>query len=437
MPDGAASGWRAQLAPLIRPILRYASVMGIKATNIATGFIVTLLLARAGGPEVLGSYTMAIQTAQLASILAVVGCDQLALREVAAHLRLGEKATANSHMRYYLRFVTPLAVLVAGLFAGGVMALQAAGLAAAQQGTLIAATGFVAANAFYLMGLGIVRGLGDAVRAQAFDGLFTVPLALGLGLLLLAGGHIAAVPTVIAATACLVASMALLFFLVWRKARDWGHDDSILPPSPWQEGTPMMLISFLMFFAQWLPQFLAGTLGSAGDAGAFRAAWQLAMPFAVVQTTAAMMISPQISGDLRQGRRDAARRRLRRNRYATLASTLPIALPLLIWPKAILTLIFGAAFAGTAPLLQWLVGANMLAILAGASGAVITMSGRSRETVPVMILAAALMAILAFLLVPRFGITGLAMAYAAGHALRVGQGYWLTRRILALPPGST
>ena len=430
MPDGPPSGWRAQLAPLIRPIIRYASVMGIKAGNIATGFIVTLLLARAGGPEVLGSYAMAIQSAQLVSILAVMGCDQLALREVAAHLRLGDRATAHSHVRHYLRFVTPLALLVAGLYAIAVLVLRETGLAPVQQGALLAATGFVTANVYYMMGLGIVRGLGNAVRAQAFDGLYTVPLAIGLGLLLLAGEKIAAVPSVLAATLCLVATMALLFLLLQRQARDWGTDDSTVPPSPWVEGTPMMLISFLMYFAQWLPQFLAGVLGSAVDAGAFRAAWQLAMPFAVVQTTATMMISPHISGDLRQGRRDAARRRLRRNRYATLASTLPIALPLLVWPGAILTLIFGPAFAGTAPLLQWLVGANMLAILAGPSGAVITMAGRSRDTLPAVIVAAMVMASLAILLVPRFGITGLAMAYAAGHALRVVQGWWLTRQIL-------
>lgn len=430
MLDGLPSGWRANIAPLMRPMLRYASVMGIKAGNIATGFIVTLLLARAGGPEVLGSYAMAIQTAQLVSILAVMGCDQLALREVSGHLRLDDKAAANSHVRHYLKFVTPLALLVAGLYAGGVVALQQAGFAAGQEGALIAAAGFVTANVYYMMGLGIVRGLGDAVRAQAFDGLYTVPLALGLGVVLLTGGHIAAVPTVIAATGCLVGAMAFLFFLFWRQARDWGTDESSVPPSPWVEGTPMMLISFLMYFGQWLPQFLAGTLGSAGDAGAFRAAWQLAMPFAVIQSTAAMMISANISGDLRQGRTDAAYRRLRRNRYATLASTLPLALPVLIWPQLILTVVFGPAFAGTAPLLQWLVGANMLAILAGPSGAVITMSGRSRDTLPAVIVAALLMAVLAFVLVPRFGITGLAMAYAASYALRVVQGWWLTRQIL-------
>lgn len=426
MPDAPLSGWRALIAPMVR----YASVMGIKAGNLATGFVVTLLLARAGGPEVLGSYAMAIQTAQLVSILAVMGCDQLALRELSAQLRLGNKAAANSHVRHYLAFVTPLALLVAGLFAGGMLALRAAGLPAAQEGALIAATGFVTANVYYMMGLGIVRGLGNAVRAQLFDGMYTVPLAIGLSIVVLTGGQVAAVSTVLFATVCLVAAMALLFFLLWRQARDWGADETITPPSPWVEGTPMMLISFLMYFGQWLPQFLAGTLGSDSDAGAFRAAWQLAMPFAVIQSTAAMMIMANISGDLRQGRPDAAYRRLRRNRYASVASTLPVALPLLIWPQQILTLLFGPAFAATAPLLQWLVGANMLAILAGPSGAVITMSGRTRETLPTTIAAAVLMAVLAFVLVPRIGLTGLAIAYAASYALRVVQGWWLVRQIL-------
>lgn len=421
-----ARPWRA----LIAPGLRFASVMGIKGGNIAAGFVVTLLLARAGGADVLGSYAMAIQTAQLVSILAIVGCDQLALREVASHLRLGDKATARHHVGHYLRFVAPFAAAITLAFAGGVWALGQAGLDAAQDGALIAATGFVAANALYLMGLGIVRGLGNPVRAQAFDGLFMVPLALGLGGVLLAGGQIGATTAVLAATTCLIATMAVLFWLVWQQMRDWGSAAETPPPSPWREGSPMMVISFLMFFGQWLPQFLAGTLGDAGDAGAFRAAWQLAMPFAVIHTTAQMMISANVAGDLREGKPEAAHRRVRRNRWATLAVSLPVALPLLIWPQPIMQFLFGPDFANTAPLLQWLVGSNMIAILAGASGAVITMAGRSRDTLPVLVASAGLMLVLALLLVPALGMAGLAVAYAAGHVLRVAHGWWLVRRIL-------
>ena len=67
----------------------------VTGASSGLGIETARVLARAGGPEVLGSYAMAIQTAQLVSILAVVGCDQLVLREVAAHLRLGDKAKAD------------------------------------------------------------------------------------------------------------------------------------------------------------------------------------------------------------------------------------------------------------------------------------------------------------------------------------------------------
>jgi O-antigen/teichoic acid export membrane protein len=76
----------------------------------------------------------------------------------------------------------------------------------------------------------------------------------------------------------------------------------------------------------------------------------------------------------------------------------------------------------------------MLGILAGPSGAIITMAGRSRETLIFMVAGAALMLALALVLVPPFGITGLAMAYVAGYGVRIVQGWWLARRILLEKP---
>lgn len=70
-----------------------------------------------------------------------------------------------------LRYVTPLALLVAGFYAASMMALQHVGFADTKEDALIAATGFVTAKVYCRMGLGIVRGLGKAVRAQVFDGL--------------------------------------------------------------------------------------------------------------------------------------------------------------------------------------------------------------------------------------------------------------------------
>jgi O-antigen/teichoic acid export membrane protein len=162
--------------------MRRGAVYGIKVANLGAGMLVALLLARIGGPEVLGSYALAIQTAQLASVLAVLGCDQLVLREVASRLRLGRHDEAAGAIRHYVRFALPMGIVVTLAFGLCVYGLGHAGVAVAADPALLAGTGFVVANIFYLLGLGVMRGLGNPVQAQIFDGLYNLPLVLVLAM---------------------------------------------------------------------------------------------------------------------------------------------------------------------------------------------------------------------------------------------------------------
>lgn len=430
MPDGTVPALKARLAPL----LRFGAVMGIKAANILAGVVVTLLLARAGGPQVLGQFAMAIQTAQLVSILAVMGCDQLALREVAANLRIGQPGTARAHLLHYLGFTARLGTGVALVYAVVVWQLGERGAAAASDGSLMAALAYVVTNVAYLMGLGAMRGLESRIRAQIFDGVHNFPLAIGLGTLLLLGWQVTAVASVLGAAICLAGALLVLFWLLWRSMRLWPHDHATPPPSPWQYGTPMMLISFMMFFSQWLPQFLAGVLVSPQDAGIFRSAFQLALPFTVVQTTTSAMISAAISGDLREGRVNQARRRVRNYRLATLAITLPVALPLILWPGVVVELLFGAKFAAAAPLVQVMVAGNMMGLIAGPNGAVITMAGRNRDTLPIVAGGTLLTLAISLLLTPRIGLIGTALGFAGGLLLRELLSWRIAHRILTEQP---
>jgi O-antigen/teichoic acid export membrane protein len=425
-PTRAPGRARATLDSLIRR----GAVYGIKAANLGAGVVVSLLLARMGGPEALGRYALAIQTAQLVSILAVLGCDQLMLREVAGNLRLGQRDRANSAIRHYLRFSVLPAVLVALIFAGVVLALGRAGFAMAQDPALIAAIGFLLANVFYLLGLGCMRGLGNPVQAQIYDGLFLMPVALVLGGLMLAGRVITPEQAVMLSTAMLFATMVALGFQVRKLTQGWGLDPLTELPAPLQHGLPMTMTSFLVFFLQWLPLFLAGALGSAADAGAFRAAWQLALPLAVIQATTVSAISAQVAGDLKEGRLDQAARRMQRNRVGVLALTLPLAVPLLIWPDVVMTFLFGTEFAGNGDIVRALVAINLFTISAGPLAAVITMAGRNRDTLPWGIASAALQLGLALWLLPRIGQLGLVISYGAAVLLRTASFWQLTRRIL-------
>jgi O-antigen/teichoic acid export membrane protein len=411
-------------------LLRRGGVYAVKAANLGAGVVVTLLLARLGGPESLGSYALAIQTAQLVSILAVLGCDWLLLREVAANLRLGDRATAASAMRHYGRFVMPLALLVTLAYFGLILLLGWLGMPLAQDPAMIAGTGFVTANVVYLMGLGAMRGLGDPLRAQVYDGLYLVPMALLLGGLVLIGQPIGTPAAVGLSTLLLVLTMAGLIASIMRTTRTWGRADDARFASPWREGVPLMISAFLVYLLQWLPLFLAGALGSAADAGSFRAAWQLAFPLAVLQSTTVSAISAGVAGDLREGRLDSARQRLHRNRWGVLALSLPITIPLLIWPEPVMLFLFGPAFAGAGDIVRGLVAINLVSLIAGPVTALITMSGRNSELVPISMISAVLQLLLALWLVPALGMNGLVISYGVAVLLRTASFVRLSGKIL-------
>jgi O-antigen/teichoic acid export membrane protein len=411
-------------------LLRRGGVYAVKAANLGAGVVVTLLLARLGGPESLGSYALAIQTAQLVSILAVLGCDWLLLREVAANLRLGDRATAASAMRHYGRFVMPLALLVTLAYFGLILLLGWLGMPLAQDPAMIAGTGFVTANVVYLMGLGAMRGLGDPLRAQVYDGLYLVPMALLLGGLVLIGQPIGTPAAVGLSTLLLVLTMAGLIASIRRTTRTWGRADYASFASPWREGVPLMISAFLVYLLQWLPLFLAGALGSAADAGSFRAAWQLAFPLAVLQSTTVSAISAGVAGDLREGRLDSARQRLHRNRWGVLALSLPITIPLLIWPEPVMLFLFGPAFAGAGDMVRGLVAINLVSLIAGPVTALITMSGRNSELVPISMISAVLQLLLALWLVPALGMNGLVISYGVAVLLRTASFVRLSGKIL-------
>ncbi len=415
----------------LESLMRRGAVYGIKVANLGAGMLVALLLARIGGPEVLGSYALAIQTAQLASVLAVLGCDQLVLREVASRLRLGRHDEAAGAIRHYVRFALPMGIVVTLAFGLCVYGLGHAGVAVAADPALLAGTGFVVANIFYLLGLGVMRGLGNPVQAQIFDGLYNLPLVLVLAGALLGGWPITTTGAVVLATLLLMLTMAGLAFSVARTTRGWGRATSIAFPSAWVDGVPMMATGFLLFFLQWLPLFLAGAFGSAADAGAFRAAWQLAFPLAVIQSTTVSAISAQVAGDLSEGRLDSLRRRVRRNQFGVLGLCLPLALPLMIWPDPVMRFLFGPQFGGNGLIVQLLVATNLFTIAAGPMAAIITMARRNRETLPMGVLSGVLLLGLSLWLMPIMGTTGLVIAYAVAVLLRTITFWRLTRKILA------
>lgn len=423
MPEAALPG-------LLQRLWRRGLPYGVKFGNVAISMGVSLLLARVGGPALLGSFAIAIQTAQIASVPLVMGRDQLVLREVAGSLRAGRRGEVRARIALALRGVGLAGLAGAVLFAMAVLALDGAGVTLAGDPALLAGAGFVLANCLYLLGLGTVRGLGLTLQGQVYEGIYQLPLALILLWMLLQAQSISALTAVGLATLFLLASLAMLFWRAHAHMRGWPAD-AAARTATLREGGPLMLAQLTVWAGQWLPLFLAGLLGSQAQAGGFRAAWQLAFPLLIIHTTTGATRSAAYAGDLSQGRPDLARKRLQRDRVVGAGLGLVLALPILIWPGPILGFLFGAAFAGNEGVVQAFALVHLGTLAMGPIGSLIAMSGRTRELLPASLISLAVQLAIGLLGWAQLGLMALVWGFAAAQLIRISWGMLTVRRILA------
>lgn len=399
-------------------VLRDLTTYAIKFCNIIAAFLVTLLLARSGGPAVLGSYALVIQSVQLLTVVAIFGMDQVLIREIASRIRTNDLGEAGAHVRAHLRFVWPVVLGVVAISAIATFAFTNFGSPLADDLTLLVACGFLVINAVYCLELALMRGLGNQLRAQIFDGLHSWPLAILLGVAVLAGWHPNSAQAVLLASVCLMATVGMMAVVLRREIRLWGPPSSNMVASGFGIGAPFMAISLLIAFSAWWPLFLVGVAGSVAEAGQLRVAFQLAMPIMVILATTSTFLAPDMAGDFRQGRRDLVRERFRRAAVQVGVLCAPLVLPLLIWPDVILRLLFGEDFVAGADLLRAIVAGQALVMLTGPSGAILVMAGRERLSLWFTVASVVLLLVLSALLLPQLGAFGMALAFAISEAAR-------------------
>jgi PST family polysaccharide transporter/lipopolysaccharide exporter len=179
-----------------------------------------------------------------------------------------------------------------------------------------------------------------------------------------------------------------------------------------------MATAFLLAFSAWLPLFLVGLTGTPEDVGRYRVAFQLAMPMMVIYSTTCTMLTADFAGDYRQGRLDVLRRRYHRSVRLVTGINLPIALPLLIWPDAVVRLVFGPGFDDSADILRILVVSQCVMMLMGPAGVVIVMAGREKLGLLLNVIGVGVLLALCLLLQPVLGVLGIAISFSLTEILR-------------------
>jgi O-antigen/teichoic acid export membrane protein len=403
-----ASEFRGRIASISRQSFVYFSGTILTA---AAGYFFKIYLARALGAEALGLYALGMTLIGFLGIFNSIGLPAAAARFVAAYCAKGERAMLAQFLRNGLGLLVVLNVLL-----GAAILLIGPWLAthfyhAPKLSRYLWAFAAIMTIGVLTAFLGqVMAGYQDVARRTLVTHFIGTPVNMVIAVLLISlgfglRGYLAAQ----VASAVLV--LSLLGGYVWRmtpkprtKARSIHFDREVLSFSAAACG-----LSGMQFALAQGDMVVLGHYVSAREAGVYAVAMALVGFVSIALDSVNQIFSPIIS-ELHA----IENRTLLQRLYSTLTKwilvlTFPLALTLALFSRQLMS-IFGSAFQlGAGVLVLGTIG-QFVNCAVGSVGYLLLMSGNQSELIRIQAINAGLLVALNFVLVPRIGIMGAAIA---------------------------
>jgi O-antigen/teichoic acid export membrane protein len=201
----------------------------------------------------------------------------------------------------------------------------------------------------------------------------------------------------------------------------------------WRFAAPRGLSATFGITVTWLDTLLIGALLSSERAGVYAAAGRfLALGFFALGPVQ-LVLAPLMSGLLAGGELERAGAAYRTATQWAMVPSWPIYLTLAVFAPLLLR-VFGPGFQAGQHALVILALAGLFAMTTGPALTVLLMGGKSGWILAVSAVSLILNVALNLLLIPRLGISGAAVAWAATIGLNNLAGVTLVRRLLGLSP---
>lgn len=391
-------------------------VIKIAATGLA--FLVTITLARMLGPDGYGIYAYVLALISLLAIPAEFGLPSLVVRETA-------KAQLNKQwglMRGIWRWasVTAGTISFALIFCAGVLAfLYSDRFSYTQLSTFGLGLVLIPLIALGNLRGAALRGLRKVVLGQLPEAVFRPAFLLIFCL----GAYLISPTTDFTPTTAMGfnALAAVLAFgigaVMLMRARPSALKSA---PKPEYEDRGWLLaaaalgmLAAMQLINQQMDILILGIFRPAEEVGVYRIVVQGGMLITLGLHIVNQTIAPYVAQIYAHGSMEDLQRVAAVSSLAVLATALLVAIPLIVWPESILTIVFGPDYS---------VGHEALAILAigkllsvGLFGPVVlllNMTGHEQQSMRSAAVAAVVNIILNLILIPKYGINGAATSTA-------------------------
>lgn len=376
---------------------------------LAMGF--QILLARILGAEDAGQYVLCLTCVALATVFGSVGLDSVLVRYAAYSSSLGHLRSIDSVRRNAMLIAIPSSLCLTLVL---ILSADWVAMHVFNEKSLGVYIRFMAlAVPFWVIASlhsELLRGLRRIVQYQLIQSV-VIPGTTIAGLLLFGYTY-----GLISQVICYVfaAFIAMLIAIFWWKRS--------IPPTliGGQEVTrnellksslPLMWAASMFYLNAWIAIIALGIYGSATDVAMFNAANKLAWAISFVLLSVNSISAPKFAAIFKNN----TLAELQRTAIQTTRLMMFIALPLMgicfTLPETFLAL-FGEEFKVAAFALQILVIGQLINVMTGSAGLILTMTGHEKDVRNVITSGAILNTILAIVLVQLYGVNGVAWSVA-------------------------
>ncbi len=403
--------------------------LGGSVFNFLGRLVFNLLVARLLGPRLLGTYFIALTLASGLGVVAVAGFDTTLIRYLARYRSDQDWGALRGTVRFAVRMVAAMGML--GCF---VLIIAAPWIASwvfhkPELATPLRIAAFYgplyALETLFLAGTQSFK----VMKYKAYIGSTLDPalrILLVVGVYMLGGGLYA----ILTAYVSSMLVCALLSFVALRRCIP-ANAAAVAPAADRGEllryAAPLFVVNILTFGVLYASSLILAHFRSAQEVGLYSVCLRLMLISGFTLTVVSQIFAPFISEIHHRGEITQLGRQLKVVTLWVVEVYVPVMLLFVVAPGLVLS-IFGKDFAAAAPCLIILMMGQLINLLTGPLGLVLNMSGWTRLELWNVATVFSLQVVFAFLLIPRMGLLGAAIADSGAmiimNLVRVAQLRW-------------
>lgn len=403
------SGIRAQL-------LRGTSgVAGLRFLNIALTLAVGILLARILGPQNYGIYTFILTLVTLLGLPTKAGLPTLLIRETAKNQLNQNWGLIRGLIKLANIFVFSYSIAISLIAGLTIWWYWKATGSNTEADTFLWALWLLPLIAFEGVRTGTLRGLRWVVSSQLPEQLVRpFMMILFLVAVLLLGEEITSITAIqLNAMAALIAFAVGAYFLIKALPKDVKQAKSEYAIRPWAASLmPLSLFAGLKMLDSQVSILFLGFLGTSEEVGLFRVAATGASLVSFGLIVVNMTLAPQVARLYEAREMKKLQRIITLSTRAVAAISFPVALIFILFGKPVISMVFGEEYVKAATALGILCVGQLVNATAGSVGLVLNMTGNDKLTFIASVIALLVHLLLAFILIPPFGLIGAAFSFA-------------------------